>query len=97
MTQLFGNKISICLKKVGGWGCGLEQAPLTTEQKVWIRHALLSEVGGTESKFNNAMHTYKTVSVFDMQIFQHAHHTIMLSNIHAVPRKIFPVTVYFTH
>ena len=24
----FGTKISICLKKVGGWGCGSEQAPL---------------------------------------------------------------------
>ncbi len=24
----FGTKISICLKKMGGWGCGSEQAPL---------------------------------------------------------------------
>ncbi len=24
-----GTKISICLKKIGGWGCGSEQAPLT--------------------------------------------------------------------
>ncbi len=24
----FGTKISICLKKIGGWGCGSEQAPL---------------------------------------------------------------------
>ncbi len=25
-----GTKISICLKKIGGWGCGSEQAPLIT-------------------------------------------------------------------
>ncbi len=36
-----GTRISICLKKIGGWGCGSEQAPLTfwnTLPALWIKH-----------------------------------------------------------
>ncbi len=39
----FGTKISICLKKVGGWGCGSEQAPLILSQyKLLCKSALIA-------------------------------------------------------
>ncbi len=36
----FGTKISICLKKVGGWGCGSEQAPLI---QIYLKICLLTD------------------------------------------------------
>ncbi len=34
----FGTEMSICLKKVGGWGCGSEEAPLITGRKQTNKH-----------------------------------------------------------
>ncbi len=44
----FGTKISICLKKSGGWGCGSEQAPLNlinVSTFCWQNHYFQEEKG----------------------------------------------------